>query len=124
MAESKIDRLEREFLEFRDTYNKDINWMTVVMAEFTQMREMLHSHDKRLIRGNGVPSLEEQMRTLTKTVNDYIETKKAEEESKRIEASKIRLAIVAGIVIPLVWSVIQGGVLIFRIYPLLEALSK
>jgi len=45
--------------------------------------EMLLEHDKYLVRGNGKPSLQETVRTLTKELDDFI-TEVREERQKRV----------------------------------------
>lgn len=119
-----IERLEKEFIEFRDRYTSDMLRMSGLMERFTGMEEQLKQHDKILIRGNGVPSLQEAMRDLSRTVYDYINKKNEEEKRAAERWDKIRVGIIIGLGIPFILSVIQAIVLIFRIYPILEALSK
>jgi hypothetical protein len=94
-------------------------------------RIMTKEHDKILIRGNGTPSLQETVRSLSGSLKTYIDEariererratlEKDEAERKRIEMLKWKWAIIAfgfATFPPLVWSLIVFWV---RVAPVLE----
>jgi len=66
-----VNRLELELTALSNKYNSDIERMAVVAGKFEQLSSDVISlglkydeHDKFLIRGNGKPSLMEDVRTI------------------------------------------------------------
>ena len=92
--------------------------------EVNALRQMYNEHDKILVRGNGTPSLQELYRNLARTVTEYIESQKANEERARIEANKFKWVLIGAGVPLLIGFMLQAGVFFFKIYPLLEKLSN
>lgn len=81
--------------------------------------------EKLLILGDGdrLP-LAEIVRNLTKTVDDYISQKKKEEEAKKAQWDKLKWVIATPIIGAAIVFLGQAFIFFFRIYPLIEKLSK
>lgn len=71
----------------RDTLYQNVDEIKKIVLDTQSTQkvdhEMLLEHDKYLVRGNGKPSLQETVRTLTRELADFI-TEVREERSKRV----------------------------------------
>lgn len=91
-----------------------------VRAQQQENTDMLREHDKILVRGNGVPSLQETVRTLAKTMNDYLEEVKQEKLDKKKEATTLKWLLI-GAGLPLLLAFIGQAVVFYvKIYPMLQ----
>jgi hypothetical protein len=62
----KIDKLELDFSNFNAKYTSDILNMMSVKGKIEHLERGFDEHDKYLVRGNGVPSVMEDIRTIKK----------------------------------------------------------
>lgn len=92
--------------------------------EVNALRVMYNEHDKILVRGNGVPSLQEMYRNLARTVTEFIENQKQREERDRVESNKLKWILIGAGVPLIIGFSLQVIVFFFKIYPLLVTLSK
>jgi hypothetical protein len=104
----------------------------VTVTEIEALKNRVTHLEKILILGDGdrLP-LAEIVRSLTKTVSDYI-AQKDKEEQKQLEDEKVKVEerrkiknIALGFLIPAAFVFVgQALVFFFRIYPILEKLSQ
>ena len=93
--------------------------------------EILLEHDKILVRGNGVPSLQENVRNLAKAMNDFMDDVRNEREKrekfeieerkrKAEEANKFKWLGI-GIGTPLLLTFLGQAIVFYvRVYPLIQ----
>ena len=81
------------------------NEMTAQRAQITvlekiaeQQNSMMLEHDKILVRGNGVPSLQESVRVLTKLITDFIVTHEAGKKERQDENKKLKWFVIAALI--------------------------
>jgi Zn-dependent M32 family carboxypeptidase len=79
-----------------DTLYQDVDEIKRIVQDTQSTQkadhEMLLEHDKYLVRGNGVPSLQEVVRNLKKELSDFI-TEVREERQKRVALEERQLEI-------------------------------
>lgn len=111
-------------LDILNALREEVNALRVIVetlrAEHKEDREMMREHDKILVRGNGVPSLQETVRILAKSMNDYFEEVKQEKADKKKEATTFKWLLI-GAGIPLLLTFIGQAVIFYvKIYPMLQ----
>ena len=96
--------------------------VATMQKEMDDMKNRLAHLEKVLIIGDGdrLP-LAEIVRSLTKTVGEYIAQKDKEEQEKREEWNKLKWLVI-GVVVPLIVAFVgQVTYFYFRILPLVES---
>lgn len=85
--ENEIGNVYHELQALRKIYEILQTSIDEIKRDYTKLEERQDYVDKILVRGNGVPSLQETVRTLSKTVDDFISDIKVE-RIKREDAEK------------------------------------
>jgi len=101
--------------------------MTVVslQKDVDDLKSKVAHLERILIIGDGdrLP-LAEIVRTLTKTVSDYIAQKDKEEQLKQDEWNRLKWIIISVIIPALLAFIWQGFIFYFRVLPLLEKVQQ
>jgi len=120
MVYDKVEEVERLVVEMGSTQKAD--------------HAMLLEHDKYLVRGNGVPSLQETVRNLTKDLSAFIvevrnerdkrnKLEEAERERKRTEQNKWKWTFI-GVIISLITPILIQAVYFWTNFaPIIENLK-
>lgn len=84
---------------------------------------LLVDHDKILVRGNGVPSLQETVRVLAKTMTDFISEAQSEKKVRREEARHWKWLLI-GIGVPAVVSFLGQAIVFWvRVVPIMDTIK-
>ena len=69
-----------------------------INKEVAELRALYDTHDKILVRGNGIPSLQELYRGLVKTVNDHIVSQDEKQKATAAEWNKLKWLFIAAFI--------------------------
>lgn len=99
--------------------------MATVTREISDLKDRVLHLERVLILGDGdrLP-LAEIVRNLTKTVDDYITQKRKEEDARKLQWDKLKWVIVSFAVPVVLVFLGQAFIFFFKIYPILESLTK
>lgn len=99
--------------------------LVTMQKEIDEVKNKVAHLERILIIGDGdrLP-LAEIVRTLTKTVSDYIEQKDKEEQQRKDDWSRLKWIII-GIALPALFAFVgQAIIFYFRVLPIIEKLSS
>lgn len=116
---AQLKDIQDQFSEIR----KDVSDILSRLAVIDGKMNILDSHDKILVRGNGVPSLQEIVRGMNSNIEEFMASERRQKEDRISELRKWKWLIFGTIVPGFIVLVGQALIFYIRVLPMLPILK-